>query len=106
MADDITIDNDDKRHWLQVIDHAQAKIDALTAEIKECKEQLSEAEEEYFADLPSNWTHIRVNGVLTHTRVTKLGQRRVDVNELREQYPEIAEELTVQKQVHKIERVK
>lgn len=98
-------DDEQKAHWLKIIDYHNDEIAELKAKVKEHEARAREVELEFFEDVPAEWDVIKVNGKAVYTRETVEGQRRVYTEDLKELYPKIYEELRRAKSTEKVRRI-
>ena len=98
-------DDEQKIHWLKMIDYHNEQIEELMKKVKEHQEQRAEALDEFYADVPKHWDVIKVAGRPVYERETKEGSARVYIEDLKAKYPRIYEELKRKKPGEKVNRL-
>jgi len=98
-------DDEQKLHWLKRMDYHDEEIADLMKKVNEHKRLRDEVAEELFADVPSDWDVIKVGGKAVLRREEKLGAARVYIEDLKNRYPKIYEELKRQKASEKVNRL-
>ena len=98
-------DDEQKIHWLKMIDYHNEQIEELMKKVKEHQQHRAEAEEEFYDGVPKQWDEIRVGGRTVFEREVKQGAARVYIEDLKAKYPRIYEELKRSKDSEKFRRL-
>lgn len=98
-------EDEQKLHWLKMIDYHDEEIEALMKKVKEHQQQRAEAEEEFYDGVPQRWDSIKVGGKTVFQREVKTGAERVYIEDLKKKYPRIYEELKRAKESEKTRRI-